>query len=127
MYPADNEVGFIDALPWPDGDDASLVGSVGLTKFRSVRALKNHGDNWEAWKAAIAAEFDSVIGKKKAMVFKSATDFQAARVQYKERVEIVNLVTPAMVKHNAYGEALLLKWRLTAGEKKNNTASRSTV
>jgi hypothetical protein len=123
VYPADNEVGFIDAPPWPDGNGASLVGSVGLTEFRSVRALKNHGDNWEAWKAVIAAELDSVIGKKKAMVFKSAADFQAARAQYKERVEIVNLVTPAVVKHNANGEVLRLKWRLTAGDKKNNTAS----
>jgi hypothetical protein len=57
------------------------------------------------------------------MVFKSAADFQAARAQYKERVEIVNLVTPAVVKHNANGEVLRLKWRLTAGDKKNNTAS----
>ena len=59
VYPADNEVGFIDAPPWQDGDGASLVGSVGLTEFRSVQALKNHGDNWEAWKAVIAAELDS--------------------------------------------------------------------
>ena len=108
VYPANNEVGFIDAPPWPDGTGASLVDSVGLTEFRSVRALKNHGDSWEAWKALIAAELDSVIGKKKAMVFKSAADFQAARAQYKERVEIVNLVTPAVVKHNANGEVLRL-------------------
>ena len=123
VYEANNEMGFIDAPPWPDDTDRIKVGSVGLTEFRSVRALQTPGANWEAWKVVIAAELDSVIGKKKAMVFKSASDFQEIRAQYKDRVEIVNLVTPAVVKHNADGEVLRLKWRLTAGDRKNNSAS----
>ena len=104
VLPARNEVGFVDAPP--DELETIPIHSVGLTEFRSVRALRNNCDNWEDWKTVIRAELDSVIGKKKAMVFKSATEFQAARTLYGDRLEIVHLVTPAVVKHNAQGEIL---------------------
>ena len=97
----ENELGYADSFS--ETDDIPVL-SVGLTEYRSVRALKKHSDNWEDWKSVIRAELESVIAKKGAMVFKSASEFQAVRAQYGARVEIVHLVTPAVVKHNAQGE-----------------------
>jgi hypothetical protein len=120
VVPCENEHGYADSFSVPE--DIPVL-SVGLTEYRSVRALKKHSDNWEDWKSVIRAELESVIVKKGAMVFKSASEFQAVRAQYGARVEIVHLVTPAVVKHNAQGEVLRLKWRLTAGDRKNNSNS----
>jgi hypothetical protein len=65
-----NDAGYIDIPPASPG--VTTVGSVGLTEFRSVRALRLHSGDWEGWKKVIAPELHSVINVKKAMVFKSA-------------------------------------------------------
>ena len=116
-----NDAGYIDVPPASPG--VTTVGSVGLTEFRSVRALRLHSGDWEGWKKVIAPELHSVINVKKAMVFKSAASFGEARKLYGDRLEVVHLVTPAVVKHDANGSVLRLKWRLTAGDKKNNSNS----
>lgn len=121
VIPANNEVGFVEAPP--DSVENIPILSVGLTEFRSVRALCNNCDNWEDWKAVIRAELDSVIGKKMAIAFKSASEFQAARTLFGDHLKIVHLVTHAVVKHNAQGEVLCLKWRLTAGDRRKNAHS----
>ena len=60
VLPARNEAGFVDAPP--DELETIPINSVGLTEFRSVRALRANCDNWEDWKTVIRAELDSVIG-----------------------------------------------------------------
>ena len=99
------------------------VNSIDISEFRSVQALRKHSGRWEDWKKVIAPELHNVIVVKKAMVFLPSSAFKDARILYGDRLEIVHLVTPAGSKFDANGNPLRLKWRLTAGDCKNNSSS----
>jgi hypothetical protein len=71
--------GGYEDMPSPSVPAPLLVGSVGLTEFKSVRALRLHSGDWEGWKKVIAPELHNVVNVKRAMEYKSYADFKVAR------------------------------------------------
>ena len=87
---------------------------VGATEYRSVAALQKLPDYAE-WVPAIQAEIDYAM-RKNALTLPPQAEFQAARRRFPGKHEILHLVTPCVIKHDADGKVLRRKFRITAAD-----------
>ena len=99
--------------------------SIGATEYRSVAALRKLPD-WKEWRDAVRPGLHHAIEVKKGLTLRTHADFQRARRLYGDRHEILNLVTPCVVKHNADGAALRRKFRITAADVRGHVGSTIT-
>ena len=95
---------------------------VGATKNRSISALLKLPD-WEDWAAAVRPELHHAIEVKKGLTFRTNAEFKAARIEHRGKHEILNLVTPCVVKHGADGKVLRRKFRITAADARDRAGS----
>ena len=87
---------------------------VGATEYRSVAALQKLPDYAE-WVPAIQAEIDYAM-RKHALTLRPQSEFQAARRRFPGKHEVLHLVTPCVIKHDADGKVLRRKFRITAAD-----------
>jgi hypothetical protein len=109
----------------PVGNDpvgGKAVFGIGATEYRSVRALRSLPD-WLEWEQAIRPELDHAVKVKKALTLRSNTEFHTARRRFRDCHEVLNLVTPCVVKHDANGKVLRRKFRITAADAKGRAGS----
>ena len=106
-----------------DSADSSVssIFSIGATEHRSVAALQRLPD-FEEWKPAVRAEIGHAIDKN-AITVRPHSAFQAARKRFAGRHEVLNLVTPCVIKHDADGKVLRRKFRITAADVRGNPNS----
>jgi hypothetical protein len=90
------------------------VFGIGATEYRSVAALQRLHD-YSEWEPAVRAELEYAF-KKKAMTLRTGAEFKAARARFPGQHEVLNLVTPCVIKHDADGKVLRRKFRVTAAD-----------
>jgi len=99
------------------------VYGIGSTEYRNVTALQRLPD-WEEWKAAVLPELHHAIEVKKGLTLRSHSAFLEARRRFPATHEVLNLVTPCVVKHNADGVILRRKFRITAADARGRADSK---
>jgi len=114
-------VGYRDINLDVDGS-ISVFGILGATEYRSISALQKLPD-WAEWRKAVLPEIQHAIDVKQALTLRSDAEFRAARRQFRDRHEILSLVTPCVVKHDADGKVLRRKFRITAADARNRPGS----
>ena len=90
------------------------VFGIGATEYRSVAALQRLHD-YSEWEPAVRAELEYAF-KKKAITLRTGAEFKAARARFPGQHEVLNLVTPCVIKHDADGKVLRRKFRVTAAD-----------
>ena len=91
------------------------VFGIGATELRSVAALRRR-DDWALWEPAVQKELEYAIDVKKALRYRTNAEMRAARRDYPDVFEILNLVTPCVIKHDANGDPVKHKFCITAAD-----------
>jgi hypothetical protein len=91
------------------------VFGIGATEFRSLAALRSR-DDWALWEPAVRKEVDHAFKVKRALTYRTHADMRAARREFPASFEILNLVTPCVIKHDADGNPIKRKFRITIAD-----------
>ena len=94
--------------------DAHVFG-IGATEFRSLAALRSR-DDWALWEPAVRKEVDHAFKVKRALTYRTHEEMRAARREFPASFEILNLVTPCVIKHDADGNPIKRKFRITIAD-----------
>ena len=69
-------------------------------------------------------ELNHAINVKSALTYRSNAEMRAARKSFPDVFEIINLVTPCMIKHDTQGQPVKYKFRITAADAASRTNSK---
>jgi hypothetical protein len=79
--------------------------------------------NWAERAEAVRPELDHAIKMKKALTLRTHADMRAARRSFHHRHEVLNLVTPCVIKHDADGRVLRRNFCITAVDARKRPGS----
>ena len=102
-----------------------VVFTLGATEFRNLSSLRPR-DDWHLWEPTVRKEVEHAILVKRALTFRSNAEMRAARRQHADVFEIINLVTPCVIKHDANGIPVKRKFRITAADAVDRPNSKFT-
>ena len=116
MGPLDVRVSAVRSDPPGESSPASFnVFALGATEIRNLASLRQR-DDWGLWEPAVRKELDHAIKTKSALTFRTSAQMRAARRAYPDVFEILHLVTPCVVKHDADGNMSRRKFRVTVAD-----------
>ena len=72
-----------------------------MTKIRASIIAAIERDDWDLWEPAVRKELEYAISTKSALTYRTLAQMCAARRDYPDVFEILHLVTPCVVKHDA--------------------------
>ena len=135
--PADDPLSFPDECLFLPGRDmgapplnydlpGACVFGIGATELRSISALRAR-DDWSLWEPAVRKELDHAFKTKGALTYRTSHELRAARREYPYVFEILNLVTPCVIKHDAHGNPIKRKFRITAADARSRSNSKFTA
>ena len=99
------------------------VFALGATEIRNLATLRQR-DDWALWEPAVRKELEYAITIKSALTYRTHAQMRVARRDYPDVFEILHLVTPCVVKHDADGNMSRRKFRVTVADDRGRPNSK---